>query len=86
VAKVDSLGMGLVHGLAVEGAAQLLHALLADPLAGDETLQNWGHVALSEKNKARFIRINQPSGRLILVVLSKLQTHLCQGISPTLPP
>jgi hypothetical protein len=39
--------MGLVHGLAVEGAAQLLHALLADPLAGDETLQDLGHGVLS---------------------------------------
>jgi hypothetical protein len=39
-------------------------------LAGDETLQNWGHVALSEKKKARFISISQPSGRGILVALT----------------
>jgi hypothetical protein len=35
--------MGLVNRLAVEGAAQGLRALLADPLATDETLQDLGH-------------------------------------------
>ena len=43
VGKVDGLGMGLVNRLAVEGAAQVLRALLADPLATDETLQDLGH-------------------------------------------
>jgi hypothetical protein len=35
--------MGLVQRLTVEGAAQVLCALLADPLATDETLQDLGH-------------------------------------------
>ena len=69
ISKVDGFGVGLVNRLAVEGAAQGLRALLADPLATDETLQDLGHGVLSKKNKARFIRVNQPSGRLILVAL-----------------
>jgi hypothetical protein len=44
IGKVDGLGMGLVNRLAVDGAAQGLSALLTDPLATDETLQNLGHV------------------------------------------
>jgi hypothetical protein len=47
VAKVDVFGMGLVQGLAVDGAAQGLRALLADPLATDETLQDLGHGVIS---------------------------------------
>jgi hypothetical protein len=43
VAKVDGFSMGLVHGLPVEGAAQGLRALVANPLAADETLQDLGH-------------------------------------------
>ena len=39
--------MGLKHGLAIDSAAQGLRALLADPLATDETLQDLGHGLLS---------------------------------------
>jgi hypothetical protein len=47
VAKVDRIGVGLVNDLAVDGAAQWLCALLADPLATDETLQDLGHGVIS---------------------------------------
>jgi hypothetical protein len=43
VAKVECFGMGLVDRLAMDGAAQVLCALLADPLATDETLKDLGH-------------------------------------------
>ena len=50
--------MGLVNGLTVDGAAQGLCTLLADPLATDETLQDLGHGnVLSEKKKARFKKL-----------------------------
>jgi hypothetical protein len=35
--------------LAVDGAAQILCALLADPLATDETLQDLGHANVLSK-------------------------------------
>src|SRR5205085_5261078 len=38
--KVDLLGVRAGHGLAVDGAAQLLRGLAADPLAADVTLQD----------------------------------------------
>jgi hypothetical protein len=41
--------MGLVNRLAVDGAAQILCALLADPLATDETLQDLGHANVLSK-------------------------------------
>jgi hypothetical protein len=83
IAKVDGLGMGLVNRLAVDGAAQVLRALLANPLATDETLQDLGHeLELSEKNKARSISINQPSGRLILVGLPGTPKAHGTGVSP----
>jgi hypothetical protein len=43
ITKVDGLGMGLVNRLAMDGAAQGLRALLANPMATDETLQDLGH-------------------------------------------
>jgi hypothetical protein len=50
--------MGLVQGLAVDGAAQLLRALLADPMATDETLQDLGHGStLSEKFKPGLLEL-----------------------------
>jgi hypothetical protein len=58
ITKVDGLGMGLVHRLAVDGAAQVLCALLADPLATDETLQDLGHGnALSVKFKPGLLEL-----------------------------
>jgi hypothetical protein len=52
IAKVECLGVGLVNRLAVDGAAQGLRTLQADPLATDETLQDLGHgEAPSEKYK-----------------------------------
>jgi len=47
--KVDGFKMGLGDGGAVEGAAQRLGGLLADPLTTDETLQDLGHGELSGK-------------------------------------
>ena len=41
--KVQRLGMGMGHGLAVKGAAQGLGRLLANPAAADETLKKSGH-------------------------------------------
>jgi hypothetical protein len=46
VAKINRLGMGVGDGLAVDGAAQGLRALVADPLATDKTLQDLGHGVL----------------------------------------
>jgi hypothetical protein len=36
--------MGVGHGLAIDGAAQGLGRLRADPAAADETLEKSGHV------------------------------------------
>jgi hypothetical protein len=43
ITKINRLGMGLEYRGPIDGAAQILCALLADPLATDETLQDLGH-------------------------------------------
>ena len=88
VAKVECFGMGLVNRLAVDGAAQGLRALLADPLATDETLQDLGHgEMLSGKVKDRPVRINRPIGREILIGFYQATAHdnTPMGNDPYLP-
>jgi hypothetical protein len=42
--KIQGLGMGKGHFLAIDGAVEGLAGLLTDPTVGDKTLENGGHV------------------------------------------
>ena len=59
--KINGLGMGVGHGMAVDSAAQALCGLGAKPLTGDITLEGGGHgVPFNQERRAA----NQRSSKL----------------------
>ena len=71
LAKVERFSMGVGHGLAIDGAAQGLGRLRADPAAADETLEKSGHVwGWGGSRKQALGGISRPIGHELSCILT----------------